>query len=129
MSKSFELVYLQPDQVRFERRGDTPSLTVDGEQHYPRVALRPCFPVSMDQRYLSVRDADGEGQPGPGVIEDWTALAEADGPAVAEELYLRAYPRLTSWDRQAPAWHEICELPLSSSVRAALRPRPAFHRA
>jgi hypothetical protein len=88
MIKSFELVYLRPDQVHFERRGDTLSLTVDGEQHYPRVVLRPCFPVSMDQNYLSVRDADGEEQPELGVIEDWTALAEADRRAVAEELGL-----------------------------------------
>jgi hypothetical protein len=101
MSKSFELVYLQPDQVHFERRGDTLSLTVDGEQHYPRVALRPCFPVSMDQRYLSVRDADGEEQPELGVIEDWTLLAEADRQAVAEELGLYYF---------VPAIHRVHEV-------------------
>jgi hypothetical protein len=88
MAKSFELVYLGPDQVQFERRGDTLSLTVDGTQHYPRVVLRPCFPVSMDRNYLSVRDANGEEQPELGVIEDWTVLAEPDRQAVAEELGL-----------------------------------------
>ena len=88
MAKSFELVYLTPDKVHFERRGDTLSLTIDGGQHYPRVVLRPCFPVSMDRNYLSVRDADGEEQPELGVIEDWTVLAERDRQAVAEELGL-----------------------------------------
>jgi hypothetical protein len=87
MAKSFELVYLKPDQVRFERHGDTLSLTIDGT-HYPRVVLRPCFPVSMDRNYLSVRDANEEEQPELGVIEDWTVLAEPDRQAVAEELGL-----------------------------------------
>ena len=61
---SFEVVYLRPEQVRFERRGDTLGLTVmewDGPQagvrHYPRVVLRSCFPVSEEGAYLSVRDA------------------------------------------------------------------------
>jgi hypothetical protein len=88
MAKSFELTYLRPEAVRFERHGDTLSLTIDGAEHYPRVVLRPCFPVSMDRNYLSVRDADGEEQPELGVIEDWTLLAEPDRQAVARELGL-----------------------------------------
>lgn len=88
MAKAFELVTLSPEQVHFERQGDTLSLTLDGEAHYPRVALRPCFPVSQEQRYLSVRDANGEDQPELGVIEDWTVLGERDRQTVAEELGL-----------------------------------------
>lgn len=88
MAKAFELVFLHPEQVVFARRGDTLSLTLDGEHHYPRVVLRSCFPVSEEERYLSVRDASGEDQPEIGMIEDWTVLGESDRQAVADELAL-----------------------------------------
>jgi hypothetical protein len=91
MAKAFELVYLTPERVRFERSGDTLSLRLDGEQHYRRVVLRSCFPVSQESRYLSVRAADGEEQSEIGVIEDWTKLREPDRQAVAEELGLHYF--------------------------------------
>lgn len=91
MAKSFELVYLTPEQVHFERHGDTLSLTLNGGEHYPRVVLRSCFPVSQEQRYLSVRDANGEEQQELGVIEDWTTLTEDDRQAVAKELGLHYF--------------------------------------
>jgi hypothetical protein len=90
MAKAFELVYLTPERVHFERRGDTLALTLD-EQTYPRVVLRSCFPVSQEQRYLSVRDANGEEQPELGMIEDWTALGDRDRQAVAAELGLHYF--------------------------------------
>lgn len=106
--KAFELVRLRPDQVRFERRGDTLSLTlferangaksggdsqsdVPGVQHFPRVVLRLCFPVSADSVYLSVRDASTEEQEEIGIIDDWTALSPADREAVAAELGLHYF--------------------------------------
>jgi hypothetical protein len=92
---SFEVVYLRPEQVRFERRGDTLALTVmewDGPQagvrHYPRVVLRSCFPVSEGGAYLSVRDASDEQEAEIGILEDWTTLDEEDRQAVAAELGL-----------------------------------------
>ena len=91
MAKAFELVYLTPDRVRFERNGDTLSLTLDGEKHYQRVILRACFPVSEETRYLTVRDASGEEQSEIGVIEDWTLLEGQDRQAVAEELGLHYF--------------------------------------
>jgi hypothetical protein len=91
MAKSFELVYLTPERVCFERNEDTLSLTVDGEKHYRRVILRSCFPVSQETRYLSVRDASGEEQSEIGVIEDWQSLDESDREAVAEELGLHYF--------------------------------------
>jgi hypothetical protein len=91
MTKSFELIYLTPERVRFERNEDTLSLTLDGKEQYRRVILRSCFPVSQETRYLSVRDASGEEQSEIGVIEDWTALDERDRRAVAEELGLHYF--------------------------------------
>jgi len=88
MSKAFELVILDPKQVHFERRDDTLSLTLDGDKHYSRVVLRSCFPVSEEQRYLSVLDATSDEQTELGILEDWQALDEDDREAVAQELGL-----------------------------------------
>ena len=100
-SKSFEVIYLEPDRVHFERRGDTLSLTLNGDhdatrQHFPRVVLRSCFPVSQDKFYLSVRDTSGEDGPQEiGIIRDWTQLADADRQAVDDELGLHYFvPRI-----------------------------------
>ena len=91
MAKSFEVVYLESEQMRFNRTGDTLSLTVtlEGEEkHYPRVVLRSCFPVSDTTAYLSVRDANADGQPEIGIVEDWTELNAEDSEAVEAELSL-----------------------------------------
>lgn len=94
--KSFELVTLAPDQVHFERQGDTLSLTLSDGTHYPRVVLRRCFPVSQEYNFISVRDASSEEQPEIGIIEDWMQLAEEDRRAVAAELGLHYFvPKIT----------------------------------
>lgn len=95
MAKAFEVVYLHPDDVIFERRGDTLSLTLadadspTGTTFYPRVTLRSCFPVSENTRFLSVRDAGDEAE--IGIIEDWTALSPVSREAVALELDLHYF--------------------------------------
>jgi hypothetical protein len=99
-TKSFDVVYLDPKRINFERRGDTLGLTLPDGTHYPRVVLRSCFPVSEQETFLSVRDASGEGeneeeQAEIGIIEDWTALEEANRRAVAVELGLHYFvPRI-----------------------------------
>lgn len=99
MTKAFEVVYLRPDEVHFERQGDTLSLMVTQQgltTVYPRVILRPCFPVSDRSAYLSVRDASAERQPEIGIIEDWTQLSDADRAAIETELALYYFvPRIT----------------------------------
>lgn len=91
MAKSFEVVYLDADQVSFQRQGDTLSLTITEHGvsvHYPRVVLRSCFPVSDNTAYLSVRDASTEEQAEIGIVEDWTDLKPEDREAVEAELGL-----------------------------------------
>ncbi len=96
MAKAFEVVYLHPDDVIFERNGDTLSLTLNAETQpggvmfYPRVVLRSCFPVSEDTLFLSVRDATDE-QKEIGIIKDWTNLSPASREAVAHELNLHYF--------------------------------------
>lgn len=102
MAKAFEVIYLVPDQIEFARRGDTLSLTTteDGVGvHYPRVILRPCFPVSDNEAFLSVRDANADRQPEIGIIKDWTQLRPQDRDAVADELSLYYFvPKITRID-------------------------------
>jgi hypothetical protein len=108
MTKAFEVVYLDPERITFERKGDTLSLTLqtdvaspdapdgvlegtDNIIHYPRVALRACFPVSDSTEFLSVRDATDEAIPELGIIEDWSQLQPASRDAVAAELGLHYF--------------------------------------
>jgi hypothetical protein len=106
MTKAFEVVYLDPERVTFERKGDTLSLLLqtdvpsasapaDGDAsniiRYPRVALRACFPVSDNTEFLSVRDATDETIPELGIIEDWSRLQPESRAAVAAELGLHYF--------------------------------------
>ncbi len=104
MPKAFEVVYLDPGRVTFERKGDTLSLTLQSDDapdganiiHYPRVALRACFPVSDNTEFLSVRDATDETIPELGIIEDWSQLPPESRDAVAAELGLHYFvPEIT----------------------------------
>ena len=104
MAKAFEIVYLHPDDVIFERRGDTLSLTLkdetaeNGVTTYPRVTLRSCFPVSETSLFLSVRDALDENKE-IGIVEDWSKLTVASREAVALELNLHYFvPQITRVD-------------------------------
>ncbi len=93
--KAYEVVILRPDQVRFQRQGDTLSLTLADGTHYPRVILRSCFPVSEERSYISVRDATTEEQEEIGIIQDWDALDEENRQALAAELTLHYFvPRI-----------------------------------
>lgn len=99
-TKSFHVVYLDPQRTHFSRQGDTLSMTLEGDapqwqQQFPRVILRACFPVSDKSVFLSVRDARDEEQPEIGILEDWTQLSPSDQEAVAAELGLLYFvPRI-----------------------------------
>jgi hypothetical protein len=94
--KSFVVVHLCPDDLSFERNGDTLSLTMADGRHFPRVVLRSCFPVSQHTLLLSVRDATAEEQPEIGIIDDWMALKEGSLRAVTEEMTLHYFvPQIT----------------------------------
>jgi len=96
MTRFFEVVHLEPEQVSFQRDGDTLSLTLADGTRYPRVALRCAFPVSDETVLLSVRDACTEEQVEIGIIDDWGRLREKDRVAVAAELGLHYFvPRIT----------------------------------
>ncbi|MFO7917305.1 MAG: DUF1854 domain-containing protein [Anaerolineae bacterium] len=86
-TKTLEVEYMDPQKVRFQRKGDTLSMTFEGE-YYPRVELRRCFPLAEGTRYLSIRDATTEDHEEIGILYDWTELDEDDRQAVSTELHL-----------------------------------------
>lgn len=86
-TKTLEVEYMDPKEAHFQRRGDTLSMTFEGE-YYPRVELRRCFPLAESTRYLSVRDATTEDHEEIGILHDWTELDEKDRQAVSTELHL-----------------------------------------
>lgn len=95
-AKSFEVVHLQPESLVFERKGDTISLKIADGRFYPRVILRPCFPVSENELYLSVRDATLEEPKEIGIIDDVRQLREDSRQAVSEEIGLYYFvPRIS----------------------------------
>jgi hypothetical protein len=91
VAKSFEVVHLNPDDLEFERNGDTLSLTMPDGRRFPRVVLRSCFPVSQHTLLLSVRDATAEEQVEIGIIDDWMKLKEGSLRAVTEEMTLHYF--------------------------------------
>lgn len=95
-AKAFEVVHLKPEDLTFERKGDTLTMTMRDGTRYPRVVLRSCFPVSQSTLHLSVRSAAGEEQKEIGIIDDWTLLNEQSKRAVEEEIGLYYFvPQIT----------------------------------
>jgi len=89
--RTFDIVYLEPEQIRFHRDGDTLRMQVVGGPSYARVVLRSCFPVNDSNVLLSVRDATTEDQEEIGIIRDWRELSAEDREAVAAELGLHYF--------------------------------------
>ncbi len=86
-TKTLEVEYLDPQKAHFHRKGDTLSMTL-GDEYYPRVELRRCFPLARDRRYLSIRDATTEEHEEIGILYDWTELDQEDRQAVDIEMEL-----------------------------------------
>ena len=89
--RTFDIVYLEPDQIRFHRDGDTLRMQMMDGPEYARVVLRSCFPVDDSNVLLSVRDATTEEQEEIGIIRDWRELRAEDREAVAAEMNLHYF--------------------------------------
>lgn len=68
----------------------------DGEEKtYPRVAVHRCFPHSDPDRYISIREPEGDGRE-IGLIEDLCALSEETQKMLREQMDLRYFsPKIT----------------------------------
>ena len=89
--RPFDIVYLEPEQIRFQRDGDTLRMRMVDGPNYARVVLRSCFPVDDGDVLLSVRDATTEEQDEIGIIRDWRELRAEDREAVAAEMALHYF--------------------------------------
>jgi len=82
--------FITRDNARFERTpGGFVSLDFGGVK-YPRVAVHRCFPFSDPDRYISIREPEGDGKE-IGLIEDMSALAPETRAMLEEQMALRYF--------------------------------------
>ncbi|MGI6264363.1 MAG: DUF1854 domain-containing protein [Acutalibacteraceae bacterium] len=61
-----------------------------GGKTYPRVAVHRCFPFSDPERYLSIREPEGDGRE-IGLIDDLKAMPETTRALLEGQLALRYF--------------------------------------
>ncbi len=61
-----------------------------GGKTYPRVAVHRCFPFSDPDRYISIREPEGDGRE-IGLIDDLAALPEAARRLLEDQMALRYF--------------------------------------
>lgn len=86
LTDATQLKFLEPRRLKFFKAGAALRLTMEGECSYLRVKVQRAFPLSLPQRYLSVRD---DGNKEIGVLIDPEALDPESRRLVAAELERR----------------------------------------
>jgi hypothetical protein len=97
MTEGYDIVLLDPKTAKFNRTpGGVLSLHT-GSADYAEVLLFRAFPLSMQDRFISVRTPKGDEI---GMIADVSELEEASRMEVLQELQLRyMIPRVTRIDK------------------------------
>ncbi|HLS89659.1 MAG TPA: DUF1854 domain-containing protein [Limnochordia bacterium] len=89
LSEYVDIRYLDPATARFsETPGGFVRLVIGEEESYPRVALYRAFPFSFPDRYISVRDMDGNEI---GMIKDLNEFDEKTAKLILRELERRYF--------------------------------------
>lgn len=81
-----ELVWLDPQKLRFFKHKGVLRLTIGEERSYWKVQVYRCFPLTDPNRYISVRDAMNREI---GLISDLSELPPESKKVVKEELERR----------------------------------------
>lgn len=81
-----ELVWLNPNELRFFRHNGVLRLTVGDDRSYWKVQVYRCFPLTDPDRYISVRDAANNEI---GILYELRALTPENQQLVREELQRR----------------------------------------
>lgn len=81
-----ELVWLDPQKLRFFKHKGVLRLTIGEERSYWKVQVYRCFPLTDPNRYISVRDAMNREI---GLISDLSELPPESQKVVKEELERR----------------------------------------
>jgi hypothetical protein len=84
----FRLKFLDPGKVKFFRAGDALRITIEGDRSCLRVVPMRAFPVSMRDRYISLRDMEGNEL---GMIRDPDKLDKESRRLLAEEIRKRYF--------------------------------------
>jgi hypothetical protein len=85
---SFDLVYLDPTQVRFGYEGENLTFITGDGSFYPRVTLRRCFPLSAQNTHIMVCIPGTENERGKeiGLLRDLDGMEIESRDAVLREL-------------------------------------------
>lgn len=88
-----DIIAIKPitaDNAVFRRTdGGFVSLEYEGKR-YPRVAVHRCFPFSEPDRYISIREPEGDGRE-IGLVEDLKALPDEMRALLEEQMALRYF--------------------------------------
>ena len=84
----FELRFLDPKKVRFFREGDALRVTIEDDRSCLRVVPMRAFPISMRDRYISLRDMEGNEL---GMIRDMHELDKKSRKLLEEEIRRRYF--------------------------------------
>ena len=84
----FELKFLDPQKVRFFREGDALRVTIEDDKSCLRVVPMRSFPISMRDRYISLRDMDGNEL---GMIRDMHELDKKSRKLLEQEIRRRYF--------------------------------------
>ncbi|MGQ9609469.1 MAG: DUF1854 domain-containing protein [bacterium] len=84
----FKLNYLDPKKVKFFRHGDILRVTIEGDRSCLRVVPMRSFPISMRDKYISIRDIKGNEL---GIIRDPKDLDKESYRLLEEEIHKRYF--------------------------------------
>ncbi len=84
----FKLKFLEPEKVMFFRSGDALRVTIEGDKSCLRVVPMRAFPISMRDRYVSLRDMAGNEL---GMIRDPDELDRDSRKLLKDEIRKRYF--------------------------------------
>lgn len=84
----FRLNYLDPKKVKFFRYGDVLRATIEGDRSCLRVVPMRVFPISMRDKYISLRDMKGDEI---GIIKEPKELDKESYKLLEEEIHKRYF--------------------------------------
>ena len=84
----FKLNYLDPKKVKFFRHGDVLRGTIEGDRSCLRVVPMRAFPISMRDKYISIRDMKGDEL---GIIKEPKELDKESYKLLEEEIHKRYF--------------------------------------
>lgn len=87
-NSEFKLKFLEPEKVKFFRTGDMLRVTIEGDKSCLRVVPMRIFPVSIRDRYISLRDMNGDEL---GIIKDPGELDKESRKLLVNELQKRYF--------------------------------------